>query len=223
MQLEVFGARQKSEGRGPAVAGEPLRFALQLCSTGKVPAMHPAMDTCSATSTLKPALKVQRVIHAFTAPSRPSRSCELLFDCHCASGIPGCEGTMDHWLSASSSARTTPSRSGGGTIPPPAVHWQSTLDLVHQLRVTVWLRVLGITSHLLCSSRAGVHCSACCPIFPRLVLGSGLGSMYSAASSRPMSGSMVRDAVRRMAALCQGNPLPGRRTIRGPSQLSPSC
>jgi hypothetical protein len=93
------------------------------------------------------------------------------------------------------------------------------LDLVHQLRVR--LRVLGIARNLLCSSRAGVHCSACCPVFFRLVLGSGLGSMYVAASSRPMSGSMVRDAVRRMAALCQGNPL--RRAICGPSQPSPSC
>ena len=75
------------------------------------------------------------------------------------------------------------------------------LDLVHQLRV--WLGALGIEAHPLCASRAGVMCHACPPVFPRLVLGAG--SLHRA-SAEPMSPQMVRDAVRRMAALCQGDP-----------------
>jgi hypothetical protein len=75
------------------------------------------------------------------------------------------------------------------------------LDLVHQLRV--WLCVLGIGAHPLCASRAGVQCHTCPPIFPRFVLGSGSTHHASAA---PMSSQMVRDAVRRMAAHCGGDP-----------------
>ena len=130
------------------------------------------------------------------AELRALRVCHLLFDFHCAYGIPCYEGT----LAVHVVKRKNDSERRGHY---PAVGRSSNpdLDLVHQLRV--WLRFLGIEQHPLCSSRAGVQCHTCPPIFPCLT--NGPGSVCSA-SPRPMSGQMVRDAVRRMAALCQGNP-----------------
>jgi integrase len=127
---------------------------------------------------------------------RALRVCHLLFDFHCAYGIPGYEGTLAlHIVKRKNDAQRR------GHYPAVGRASNPDLDLVHQLRV--WLRVLDIARSPLCSSRAGVQCHSCAPLFPRLA--PGTNPTYSAASL-PMSGPMVRDAVRRMAALCQGNP-----------------
>ena len=127
---------------------------------------------------------------------RALRICHLLFDFHCAYGIPGYDGTLAlHIVKRKNDSQRR------GHYPAVGRSADPDLDLVHQLGV--WLRVLGLARSPLCTSRAGVQCRTCAPVFPRLAPGNN--HTYSAASL-PMSGSMVRDAVRRMAALCQGNP-----------------
>jgi integrase len=130
------------------------------------------------------------------AELRALRVCHLLFDFHCSYGIPGYEGTMAlHVVKRKNDAERK------GHYPAVGRSIRPDLDLVHQLRT--WLRVLDIEAHPLCVSRAGVQCHTCPPVFPRLVLGT---SSVFTASAAPMSNQMVRDAVRCMAALCQGDP-----------------
>jgi integrase len=127
---------------------------------------------------------------------RALRVCHLLFDFHCAYGIPGYDGTLAlHIVKRKNDSQRR------GHYPAVGRAANPELDLVFQLRV--WLRVLGLSRSPLCSSRAGVQCPSCPPVFPRLA--PGAHPAYTA-NSQPMSGSMVRDAVRRMAALCDGNP-----------------
>ena len=128
------------------------------------------------------------------AELRALRICHLLFDFHCAYGIAGYEGTLAvHVVKRKNDSERR------GHYPAVGRSSHPDHDLVHQLRI--WMRVLGIERHPLCSSRAGVQCHTCAPVFPRLVLGPG--SVYTA-SAQPMTTQMVRDAVRRMAVLCQG-------------------
>ena len=130
------------------------------------------------------------------AELRGLRVCHLLFDFHLSYGIPGYEGTMAlHIVKRKNDAQRR------GHYPAVGRSANPELDLVHQLRV--WLSVLGITRSPSCSARPGVQCPACAPVFPRLVSGAGAGHY---ADDRPMSGTMFRDAVRRMAAFCQANP-----------------
>jgi hypothetical protein len=121
------------------------------------------------------------------------RVCHLLFDFHCAYGIPRYEGTLAlHVVKHKNDTELM------GLYP--AVG-QPDLDLAYQL--CIWLQVLSIEAHPLCASRAGVQCSTCPPVFPRFVLGTD--SVFHASAS-PTSTQMVRDAVRRMTALCPGDP-----------------
>ena len=130
------------------------------------------------------------------AELRALRVCHLLFDFHCSYGIPGYEGTLAlHVVKRKNDSERK------GHYPAVGRSARPDLDLVHQLRV--WLRVLGIEAHPLCASRAGVQCHTCPPVFPRLAPGS---CSTACASATPMSSQMVRDAVRRMAARCQGDP-----------------
>jgi integrase len=130
------------------------------------------------------------------AELRSLRICHLLFDFHCSYGIPGYEGTLAvHVVKRKNDSERR------GHYPAVGRSTHPNLDLVHQLRM--WTRALGLERHPLCVSRAGVQCHACSPVFPRLLQGPSHG--YHA-STLPMSGQMVRHAVRRMAALCQGNP-----------------
>ena len=130
------------------------------------------------------------------AELRALRVCHLLFDFHCSYGIPGYEGTLAvHVVKRKNDSERR------GHYPAVGRSTRPDLDLVHQLRI--WLQAMHLERHPLCSSRPGVQCHSCSPVFPRLRLGPG--AVYQPTST-PMTGQMVRDAVRRMAALCQGNP-----------------
>jgi integrase len=124
------------------------------------------------------------------------RACNILFNFHCAYGIPGYDGTM-----ALRIVKRKNDSERKGHYPAVGRSANPDLDLVHQLRT--WMRYNGIEIHPLCSASPGAQCKVCPPLFAKLANGP---LACHVASTEPMTHQMVRDGVRRMAALCNGNP-----------------
>ena len=174
-------------------APRPLLFPIHKTMIHKLLAWRPAsvldnrdrLATCLATITC---LRVAELIAL--------RVCNVLFNFHCSYGVPGYEGTM-----ALRIVKRKNDSERKGHYPAVGRSRNPELDLVHQLRI--WLSLNNISAHPSCSASPGVQCKSCPPVFSKLVNGPhGL----HVTSSEPMTSHMVRDCVRRMAALCNGNP-----------------
>ena len=124
------------------------------------------------------------------------RACNVLFNSHCAYGTLGYDGTLALRIvkHKNDSERKGHCPAVGRPINP-------DLDLVHQLRT--WMRYNDIEVHSHCTASPGAQCKHCPPPVSKLAIGP-LASHIT--STDPMSAQTVRHCVRRMAALCNGNP-----------------